>query len=140
LPFLFQGKVKLNPLTARKAMTWQPGIQLFICWLHTAKKLYLNFKSSKIKCFLRFLTAKFDQNLRKTSRFLFMLRVYSQKYKRNILKNLLLYSTCSQMWLKLPLDHGHFVYRSQNWLKKTPQKKTLAELSLYGMTDFPISC
>jgi hypothetical protein len=41
LPFLSQGKIKLNPLTARKAMTLQPGIQLFICWLYIAKKLYL---------------------------------------------------------------------------------------------------
>ncbi len=74
LPFLSQGKIKLHPLTARKAMTWQPGIQLFICWLYIAKKLYLELKFLKSSVFLRFLTAKFDQNLRKTSSFLFMVK------------------------------------------------------------------
>ncbi len=54
LPFLFQGKIKLNPLTARKAMTWQPGIQLFTCWLYIAKKLYLKLKVLKSSAFWDF--------------------------------------------------------------------------------------
>jgi hypothetical protein len=57
-----------------------------------SQKAIINIKSSKIKCFLRFLTAKFDQNLRKTSRFLFMVQVYSQKYIRNVYKKIYFYT------------------------------------------------
>jgi hypothetical protein len=60
--------------------SWHSAVYLLA--IHSQKAIF-KIKSSKIKCFLRFLTAKFDQNLRKTSRFLLMVQVYSQKYKNN---------------------------------------------------------
>jgi len=56
---------------------------------------------------------KFEKNLRKITKFLYMVQVGSEKYRRIFKLFFLSYLACGQIWLNFPMDDCHFV-TSQN--------------------------
>jgi hypothetical protein len=53
------------------------------------------------------------KNLRKITKFLYMVQVGNEKYRRMFKLFFLSYLACGQIWLNLPMDDCHFAI-SQN--------------------------
>jgi hypothetical protein len=108
-----------QPKKKKKKKGWSPPafILLWVAgYIHHSRNAILKYlKALKIMCFLRFSIAgiRFKFNIKKVTRFLYMVQEASQKYRRMFFffgKNLFSYLVCSQTWLNLPTDHPQFGY------------------------------
>jgi hypothetical protein len=92
-------------------------MRLFTAFLWVAmyivKKLKLYIKKLNVlksSSFKKIQWPKLDHNLWKIARFLCMIQVCTQKYRRIFLNTFLSYLSCRQNWLHLHVGHHHFVY------------------------------